>query len=241
MVQAILAGRKTMTRRVMKPQPRWDRRGYGLDGVWRWRDFEWPDGGVFPASGIDDYAPYLPGDLLWVRETWRIGAWDESTQCIAVDYKADGFVRKEWLYVPDKRRFKRYVTQSQKQAEAAGLFPDTDGEYHWEPGKAPTKWRPAIFMPREAARLFLRVTGVRVEQVQEITTDDCIAEGMDCDNKINNPDPATHQSIVNWNYAYARYLFRELWDNLNAKRGLGWGVNPWVWVVTFRREEKENV
>ena len=88
MVKAILAGNKTMTRRIIKPQPI-----LAADGMWTWRDCQWMNGGIgFPASGIADYAPYLPGVILWVRETWRgscvgnAGAQDS----VFIEYKACG-------------------------------------------------------------------------------------------------------------------------------------------------------
>jgi hypothetical protein len=82
------------------------------------------------------------------------------------------------------------------------------------------KWRPSIFMPRGACRLTLEVTGVRVERLQDITDDAACCEGVDL----------TNTSIP----TYATQRFQKLWDSINAKRGFGWEVNPWVWVVEFR-------
>lgn len=80
-------------------------------------------------------------------------------------------------------------------------------------------WRvsPSIFMPRWASRLTLEITSLRVERLQEISGDDAQAEG------INMPP------------SFAVAAFRELWNSLNAKRGFGWDVNPWVWVIGFKR------
>jgi len=78
-------------------------------------------------------------------------------------------------------------------------------------------------MPREAARIFLRVIDVRVERLQEITEEDARAEGCDA----NIPD-GVPSSIV-W--------FYEIWNRLNARRGYGWDTNPWVWVIEFERTE----
>jgi len=100
-------------------------------------------------------------------------------------------------------------------------------------GKSP--WRPSIHMPKIAARIWLEVVSVRVERLQDINVDDVIREGLEADNNILNPDPSTHESIKNWNLAWAQHVFRELWDKLNAKRGYGWDTNPWLWVVEFRR------
>lgn len=73
-------------------------------------------------------------------------------------------------------------------------------------------------MPRWASRITLGVVDVRVERLQEITTEDALAEGI-----------AKHEQ---WT---PRVQFSELWDSINAKRGYGWDSNPWVWVVEFQR------
>ena len=178
MVQAILAGRKTQTRRVLKPQPVID-----AHGMWLWKDFQWMDGGLgFPASGIEDYAPYKPGDILWVRETWS------PVQVLP----------KRYLYKAD----------AENGGEGDGL---------------PIRWRPSIHMPREAARLFLRVKGVRVERLQNISAEDCEAEGY-FETAPVEPRP--------------RSWFSDVWDARNAKRGYGWDSNPWTWVIDFERIEK---
>lgn len=228
MVQAILAGRKTMTRRVIKPQPTFEPYQNDSFGIpfWVWKDCRWIDGGIgFPESGDRDHAKYQPGDILWVREKWRIGYWDEHGG-IAVDYKADGHARSERIQVDDDRsRFQRYWLQCTEDCEKAGLVPDKDTHrYEWAKGQAPTRWRPSIFMPREAARLFLKVRGVWVEQLQSISSYDAMREGMEVDIFRDEYDPVE--------------LFQETWDAINAKRGCGWESNPWVWVYTFERVDK---
>lgn len=226
MVRAILAGNKTQTRRVIRfPKglsPHWYH-GPTDDGL---HDFMF--GAIDQANRMAiDWsefvkAPYAPGDVLWVRETWRIGYWDEHGG-IAVDYKADGHARSERIQVDDDRsRFQRYWLQCTEDCEKAGLVPDKDTHrYEWAKGQAPTRWRPSIFMPREAARLFLKVRGVWVEQLQSISSYDAMREGMEVDILRDEYDPVE--------------LFQETWDAINAKRGCGWESNPWVWVIAFER------
>ena len=82
------------------------------------------------------------------------------------------------------------------------------------------KWKPSLFMPRWASRITLEITEVRVERLQEISDGDCQAEGCQY--------PQWRGSHTSWKGAY-----KALWDSLNAKRGYGWEVNPWVWVISF--------
>lgn len=193
-VQAILDGRKTQTRRVLKPQPVID-----AHGMWLWKDCRWMDGGLgFPASGIDDYAPRLPGDILWVRETFaqirniEVGHVDTF---YAASKKDCDTVNSTYLCDDDGFETDRHIP-----------------------------WKPSIYMPREAARLFLRVTDVQVEQVQDINEEDAKAEGVIINDAVK--------------VSSYRYWFKELWDDLNAKRGFGWDTNPWVWVYSFERVDK---
>jgi hypothetical protein len=95
------------------------------------------------------------------------------------------------------------------------------------------KWRPSIFMPRWASRITLEVTGVKVERVQDISEDDAKAEGAI--RMLNQFDGVywTHGADKNA-YRDVRLSFFTLWDSINAKRGFGWDVNPWVWVISFR-------
>lgn len=126
--------------------------------------------------------------------------------------------------------------------------PSTHGKYIVK-----FKWKPSIFMLRDAARLFLRVTSVRIERLQDITAEDAEAEGVlqDCqykhveydedgpvgmcysDGSCRNPHHRMCQKD-------ARELYVHLWDGLNKKRGYGWDIDPWVEVVTFEREDKQS-
>ncbi len=113
------------------------------------------------------------------------------------------------------------------RAIADGSFRrDKNGEpvtmiYKADGVEIPASWTPSIHMFRWASRITLEITEVRVERVQEITEEDCKKEGIEEDRNGIDIEPSI--------------LFHMLWDSLNAKRGYGWAVNPWVWVISFRR------
>lgn len=184
MVRAILAGRKTQTRRVVNPQP----------GHIEW--FEHQRGWCAKASEREwamVRCPYgAPGDALWVREAWGFSA--------GVTFDAQArFMREQ------DRRF--IVYRADEGASAAA-------------------WGPSIFMPRWASRLSLRVTGVRVERLQEISEDDARAEGM------GTLPAGTDEDGHPFDASDHRTAFRVGWDTINGKRA-PWALNPWVWVVSF--------
>jgi hypothetical protein len=87
--------------------------------------------------------PYgKPGDRLYAQESWRVGAWNEDRGEIAVDYRADGHCRREWIEIPDPDAFVRLWQQSTDDAMRAGRQTDAYGRYNWDVGDAPTRWRP---------------------------------------------------------------------------------------------------
>ena len=146
MVKAILEGRKTVTRRVMKPQP---------DGpMYRKSPFDLP--GFFVTKGGSVYiAPYQPGDILYVRESWQffpcfdcVKSMCDTTPLTYED--SDSVTEGCWIYKAD------YIESDQKRVS----------------------WHPSIHMPKKAARIFLRVKDVRVERLQDITEAGKTAEGM---------------------------------------------------------------
>ncbi len=221
MVQAIMDDLKTKTRRVIKPQPEGTSLDDTLNGKWLKKSF----GGLLlpQIKDLPMECPYgQPGDILWVRETtYLYGKWEE-----------DGTTetgKPKYTFVWDKSMPAYY--------EASGPKPNDIKTKKSDVGYFK---RPSIFMPKEVCRLRLQVKGVRVERLQDITVEDVIAEGLPADNEIRNPDHETHESIKNWNLAYAQFLYKKLWDGLNTKRGYGWETNPWVWVISFRKYQPKD-
>lgn len=105
--------------------------------------------------------------------------------------------------------------------DRSGIYYRADDETNYTTDGA---WRPSIHMPRWASRITLRITGVRVERVQDISEEDAQAEGVS----------AVHLADLGQTWKTRREGFHLLWDSINAKRGYGWDVNPWVWVIEFR-------
>jgi hypothetical protein len=197
MVVACLEDRKTRTRRALKVQP-----PAGTVRFDPWLDFddEWQyeRGRPLWASTEADGTrrrygcPYgKPGDRLWVRETWQ-------DYCPTWDGAWCGCGSEEMI-----RATHRPVYRADN------------------PDPQPTRWRPAIHMPRWASRITLEITAVRVERLQDISEADALAEGV---------------ALAAYD-EYATEAFARLWDGINAKRGFGWAMNPYVWVLDFRRVE----
>jgi hypothetical protein len=90
------------------------------------------------------------------------------------------------------------------------------------------KWKPSIHMPKAAARLWLEITDIRVERVQDIDREDYKKEGITI---VGIPEWTKDE----WGFAY-KMKFADLWDSINAKRGYSWDSNSWVWVLSFRRK-----
>lgn len=233
MVRAILDGRKTCTRRICKDANEYtvpdmdfydsDKRTYA---VHNYANKEHTD----KLSIAERTCPICQGDILYVRETWRVGAWDIFNQMIAFDYK-DGTCG-ELTYIHDQELFERLVNQSREDARKAKC--DYNGvDFVWEKGKSPCRWHPSIHMPKEAARIWLNVTDVRVERLQEITEVGIQKEGVEVDPK---------ECAGKFDFISELFLlFQRLWNSTIKKSDLdryGWNASPWVWVIEFERCEK---
>lgn len=227
MVRAILDGRKTCTRRTLKHP-----------------FIVHPNGYITKPRGNENLCPYdppyQPGDILYVRETWRVGAWDIFNQMIAFDYK-DGTCG-ELTYIHDRELFDRLVNQSRNDARQAKC--EYNGaDFVWEKGKSPCRWHPSIHMPKEAARIWLKVTDVRVERLQSITEGEAIregAEGEKCHHTNTGAFGCTDCMNTGW-IEPPQVEFMQIWDSTIKKSDLdryGWDANPWVWVIEFERCKK---
>lgn len=189
MVQAILDGRKTTTRRIIKDnqcfQGQLERRRISPD--------EFLKSG-FCKNNWDDNTkveqnfrrPYDIGDILYIRETWFEGDILDSNEDIA------------------ERNIVLYRTDDLEKYDIEEI-----------------KWRPSIHMPKRLARIFLKVTSVRVERLQDITEQGIKAEGI----------------TEEWP-PHAMDKFQELWDSTTKE--YKWTLNPWVWVIEFERCDKPN-
>lgn len=238
MVRAILEGRKTMTRRVVKPQPYINENGVKCWGPPTDGRKYLPNGPRSATGGdfftmtdlIGRYCPYgLKGDRLWVRETWSMeaGGTDKDSANFHATFLAD--LRVKGLLGHDDVCQTMYDTQR-------------------------GQWRPSIFMPRWASRITLEITGVRIERLQEITEHDAESEGSPISAQGDRPW-FSQSPIASDTHKLG---FVHLWDSINAdrpklpkdvnskryasvKRWLekhppcAWDDNPWVWVVEFDR------
>lgn len=242
MVRAILDGRKACTRRILKGAIPFDEKAEYWNVL---KKGEW-SGPICVEYFIKQGSPYQPGDILYVRETWRVGAWDIFNQMIAFDYK-DGTCG-ELTYIHDQELFERLVNQSREDARKAKC--EYNGvDFVWEKGKSPCRWHPSIHMPKEAARIWLKVTGVRVERLQEITEDQTEEEGflftppclhMTGENYCDIDGPCT--SEIKYCDMGAGELFgKVLWNSTIKKSDIdryGWDASPWAWVIEFEQCEK---
>lgn len=205
-VQGIQSGLKKQTRRVVKPQPS---EGYGHTSSLMRR-------------------PYEIGQKLWVKEAWRVVAWNPDYGRVYIEYKAGGCTQIVWLDVPDSDTFTKLWIESTDDAAKAGLKCDADGEYRWPPGAGPARWRSPLFMYRWASRITLEITKVRIERIQEIDNGDLLHEAGPQVDVPNSGDPWADF------YDAVELPFRKMWDELNAKRGYSWEANPWVFVLEFK-------
>jgi hypothetical protein len=226
LVRAILAGRKTQTRRLvaardidrMETMPDDENRVSCLHARACGGFCDYACGAVFfderghlaeqQTGTAPPWSPYgVPGDRLWVRETWCLADAESEPEAWR-PRRADG-------------RFAYYC--------ATDTNVESDEERR--DGSQRSPWKPSIHMPRWASRLLLEVTEVRVQRLQAITEEDAKAEGAG-ERIAPGGDLAGAFDHVPGPVGYRNH-FRDLWDSINAERA-PWASNPWVWAVTFK-------
>lgn len=211
MVRAILDGRKTMTRRVVKNV---------CDIVQDWDKNDKSYGPFFEDEYGDSHKtielyPYgLPGDRLWVRESFWL---------------VDSPYSPDWPQLLYEDEFEKYQDYDWVKGQSDEFWSSRLWEYYIK--KQPAYGhKPSIHMPRWASRITLEITDVRVERVQEISIGDAFAEGVMGYERGDGP----------WEDPFAVPTFRDTWNSINEKRGYGWEVNPWVWVIEFKQIKEES-
>lgn len=229
MVRALLSGRKTQTRRIVK----------GTDGAVKFCK-EWDINGkeVFVVLGEKDHTGMNPvlgaiscpfgavGDRIWVRETWGVVSHAFSDDGLMIDW------------VPD-----RPATAINEMPFGNGYYSGhaiyaADGDFTWgdddgyEDGRS--CWKPSIHMPRAASRILLEITNVRVERLNAISEEDATAEGVPPAGSLLPDYPGTFLTPKG-DFATAKVAFQRLWESIYGEES--WKANGWVWVISFKRVE----
>lgn len=212
MYKAVLENRKTVTRRPVKPRYREGEYGFRVIS-------KVPSNEYVRVEIYDEWEeetrwlrdPYRPGDICYVPEPWKY-ARTVGDMYAVIDFKdgEDMLIRFDSLERADKWR--KYLD------------------------KPRANWQSPYFMPREAARLFLRVTGIRVERLHDITNEDAVREG--CDGRCLGPSNGADCCLSVKTLDFSREKFSTIWDSTVRPVDLeeyGWAANPWVWVIEFER------
>jgi hypothetical protein len=214
-VRAILEERKTQTRRVIDPR-RYNIGGWDMPVSKSDIEAGYPvyqdNNGDFHS--VVERCPYgKVGDRLWVRETVFFETFHQQSD---EELERDGFNPNigVWVYRADNHDYPTITAN----------------------------WTSPMFMPREASRITLEITDIRVERLQDITEDDAIEEGVEfgsgweeeCGEGYCTGEGWMDYKSFDYGCSTPKDSYCTLWDSLNAKRGYPWESNPWVWVVTFK-------
>ncbi|MCO6499107.1 MAG: hypothetical protein J5I47_01875 [Vicingus serpentipes] len=217
MVNSILKGTKKQTRRTVKANRRICEDPNQVNYQ------EWFNKGYVTC-------PYGEvGDVLWVRETWKFLGMSESED-VVIMYK-DGSIAH---INPDDEDYWNNKLEDllDVMAKKDQVIVDEENErYTWEHKNVP--WKPSIHIPKEAARIWLKLTGIRVEKLQDISSEDAIDEGItvcfDSGTQKNRYKNYLKGAPSLWPTSY--HSFQSLWESING--GDSWQNNPWVWVLEF--------
>jgi hypothetical protein len=239
MVRMIRLGRKTQTRRIIKPQPEpFGKSSYGgTRQGWRWKsdslNRSWNDDDKDPYRGesiataaIGCESPYgQAGDRLWVKETFFIDHFD--------------YLGKLSDRAPLEGRDKEMMVYYAAEGDVCDQIPECDCS------DGPPKLHPSIFMPRWASRITLEILKVRAERLQDISDADCLAEGI-LTSKDHGMSGRGFRNYHQPDDAFNAYSFSEpwnsyrtLWETINGKAS--WEANPWVWVIEFKEISNEKL
>jgi hypothetical protein len=227
MVQAILRNEKSMTRRIIKGEKHhdyvWDAAMVDPNGMmsggpclkvpYKHKEDAWEEDGEQPIIRL--WPKYQVGDLLWVRETWK---WDDCKDDSYDGAPADIGMSFVTYKAQDPKQLWHWCTHD---LEVCKRWEDNDECFNSK------KWRSPRFMPKWAARIWLEVTGVKVERIRDIHRADVQSEGIVCRHCIGFTD--------NDHGCICLEKFRDLWQTLNPG---SWDRNDWVAAYTFRRVEK---
>lgn len=219
MVQAILDGRKTQTRRILKPQPDIDNDvsfmpNPPLDWQGEWFPYRWE---TEEGEMICKNPKYCIGDILWVLETFTIIDWWEDSKAVQIMYE-DAKTLVKTLTDIEWAKFENWKDKSER--------------------------KPSLFLFKSLSRIFLEVTNVRAERLVDISEDDAIAEGINCwdsrtgddyqdyyENYLLNP-----KDDLGFHFTEPIPSYCSLWEKIN---GIGsWEANPYVWVIEFKQVDK---
>jgi len=222
MVRAILEGRKTQTRRIATKDTSCSKIKW-VDGAETFPNGRPYTGWIKECGAVLDIpikCPYgVPGDRLWVRETWGVGTRPDPSQGWrdGIEYKADE------AYIDEIESLPIYEVETPEGVELCDY-------------QKSGKWTPSIHMFRWASRINLEVTNVRVERVQDISDRDCEAEGIHA-SKPYGGYAGTSYNFPGFNgRLQAAVLYMDIWESINGKKH-PWDNNPWVWVVEFKEVE----
>lgn len=228
MVKALLAERKTMTRRTVKKMELTKH----LDCVIAQAnssDFEELLERTITESDSPFQSPYgKPGDILYVRENWRPRDYVADGPELLIEYKADG---KDLYFYPEDELAEKIEASMIAECQKKGLNIENYGRFVYK--NFPISWRPSIHLPKELSRIWLQIGEIRVQRLNDITEDDAIDEGI---GRIFMPDePVYYQHYGAGNIEGTTdpiESYQSLWNSINGSNS--WDANPWVWVVKYK-------
>ncbi|OVG29097.1 hypothetical protein B5L94_19410 [Klebsiella pneumoniae] len=222
MVRAILDGRKTQTRRIMKVQPESNQLGLLLItdstrhsdiGKYHWAESNATGNHVRSKLFACPFGAV--GDQIWVRETFQGPLFNYE--------QMDEYLEDSSKF--EKPEFCQYAADGGHRPE----YQDADDNLRHG-------WRPSIHMPRWASRILLEITDVRVERLNAISEEDAEAEGIEMEALYDSQD--CYDCIADHNMTGRPTVtgaFKYLWESIYGEEG--WKSNPWVWVIEFKRVE----